>query len=526
MALAVWFVGDVFGVVVSVLSVAAWVAGDVSAGAKYSGPFVPVWNALIAVAFLVIVVGILTRLRKLHRELEARVLLRTLALTNEMQERMRLEKELLGISEREQRRIGHDLHDSLCQHLTGTALAGHVLGEKLAEKSLPEAAAANHLVKLVEEAIDLTRTLARGLHPAELEGEGFMDGFRELAATITERFKVPCGFECSEAAELHAPAGAIHLYRIAQEAVTNAVKHGKARQITIRLKKDGDAISLAVDDDGIGLPENARTRQGMGLRIMAYRASMIGSATFSICAAHARGTRRSPALCPSRGAWHWRNMGHKTKILLVDDHPLVREWLANLINQQLDCQVCGEAANESDALELIGTAKPAIAIVDVSLEGGSGIELIKNIKALYPDVMVIVLSMHDEMLYAERALRAGARGYIMKREATKKVLQAIRCVLEGRLYISEKVTAMMAEKFVDGQPAATDSPVQQLSDRELEVFQLLGRGYSTRQIAEDLHISFKTVQAYYARIKEKLNLTNATELLREAIRWHDGQQNK
>ena len=217
-------------------------------------------------------------------------------------------------------------------------------------------------------------------------------------------------------------------------------------------------------------------------------------------------------------------MPQKSKVLLVDDHPLVREWLANLINQQLDLQICGEAANASAALELIGVAKPEIAMVDISLEGGSGIELIKNIKALYPGVIVIVLSMHDEMLYAERALRAGARGYIMKREATKKVLQAIRCVLAGKLYISDKVTAMMAEKFVDGRPPVTDSPIAQLSDRELEVFQLLGKGYSTRQIADDLHVGFKTVQAFCARIKDKLKLTNATELLREAIRWHDSQR--
>ena len=176
MALAVWFVGDVFGIVVSILSVGAWVWGDLKAGARYSTPFVPVWNALIAVVFLFVVVGILARLRKFNRELEERVRQRTVALANEIKERARLEHELLGISEREQLRIGHDLHDSLCQHLTGTALAGQVLGEKLAEKSLPEEAAANHVVKLVEEAIDLTRTLARGLHPADLEGEGFREG--------------------------------------------------------------------------------------------------------------------------------------------------------------------------------------------------------------------------------------------------------------------------------------------------------------------------------------------------------------
>jgi len=152
--------------------------------------------------------------------------------------------------------------------------------------------------------------------------------------------------------------------------------------------------------------------------------------------------------------------------------------------------------------------------------------LIKSIKAMFPAVTVLVLSMHDESLYAERALRAGARGYVMKREAAKKVIQALRCVLAGQLYVSDKIAALMAEKFVGGRPAATASPIEQLSNRELEVFQLLGLGHNTRQIADHLHVGFKTVQAYCARIKEKLKLANATELLREAIRWNESQQAK
>jgi DNA-binding NarL/FixJ family response regulator len=219
-------------------------------------------------------------------------------------------------------------------------------------------------------------------------------------------------------------------------------------------------------------------------------------------------------------------MSQKIKVLLVDDHPLVREGLANLINQQADLQICGEAGNEPQALELIRTVQPHVAIVDISLESGSGIELIKSIKAMFPAVTVLVLSMHDESLYAERALRAGARGYVMKREAAKKVIEAIRCVLAGQLYVSDKIAALMTEKFIEGRTAATTSPIEQLSDRELEVFQLLGLGHNTRQIAEHLHIGFKTVQAYCARIKEKLQLANATELLREAVRWQENQQAK
>lgn len=216
----------------------------------------------------------------------------------------------------------------------------------------------------------------------------------------------------------------------------------------------------------------------------------------------------------------------KRKIFLVDDHPLVREWLTTLIHQQPDLMVCGEAESASQALEGISTQKPDVAIVDISLKGASGIELIKNLKSLRPSVAIIVLTMHDESLYAERALRAGARGYIMKRETAKRIIAAIRDVLEGKLYVSERLTKLFAEKFVVGQTTTVSSPIEQLSDRELEVFQLYGQGCETRQIAESLNVSMKTVQAYCARIKEKLRLSNATELLREAIRWHESQQAK
>jgi DNA-binding NarL/FixJ family response regulator len=211
----------------------------------------------------------------------------------------------------------------------------------------------------------------------------------------------------------------------------------------------------------------------------------------------------------------------KTSVFLVDDHPLVREWLTQLIHQQPDLVVCGEAEDAPHALSEIGRIRPNVAIVDISLRDGSGIELIKGIRQLVPSVSVIVLSMHDERLYAERALRAGARGYIMKRETAKKVVVAIRQVLAGKLYMSETLAAVFAETFLDGRLPAGGSMVEQLSDRELEVFQLLGQGYETRRVAESLKVSMKTVQNHCAHIKEKLRLTNAAELLREAVRWHE-----
>jgi signal transduction histidine kinase len=286
--LAVWFVSRGFGIIVSALCVVVSIAGDVFLGAPYSSSLVPVWNTGIAFTSYSVVVWTRAKLRSLHHELDERVRQRTAALNNEMQERMRLEEEILSISEREQQRIGHDLHDSLCQHLTGVALAGEVLREQLAAKSLPEAKAMDHIVKLVEGAIELTRTLARGLHPVELEGEGFTDALRELAATITEGFKTPCTFECDKPVEIVEPDVAIHLYRIAQEAITNAVKHSNAKEIVVRLEPGTNGLTLTICDDGVGMPP--KIPSGMGLRTMAYRASVIGAA-FKVERLLSRGTR-------------------------------------------------------------------------------------------------------------------------------------------------------------------------------------------------------------------------------------------
>jgi len=211
--------------------------------------------------------------------------------------------------------------------------------------------------------------------------------------------------------------------------------------------------------------------------------------------------------------------GNKAKILIVDDHPLVREGLADLVNKEKDLVVCGQAEDAYQAMEAIRELKPDMAIVDISLKETSGLELIKDIKIQHPGLPVLTLSMHEESVYAERALRAGAKGYIMKREATKKVVTAIRKVLRGQLYLSEKMTTRLVRKFVDGKPEAGTSPIDRLTDRELEVFCLLGRGNGTRQISEQLHLSVKTIETYRSRIKEKLNLTSASELLQHAFQW-------
>jgi signal transduction histidine kinase len=276
-ALATWYVGRRFAWLVSVLSVITWLLGDLAAGATYPNRFVPIWNVVITLGFYLVIVEALSNLRSLQHQLEAKVTARTAALTEEMDKREEAEKELLAAGERERRRIGQDLHDSLCQHLTATAMAGQVLGEKLAAQSLPEERDARRVVSLVEDGITLARNLARGLAPVELEAEGLMAAYRDLARTTTTHFHVDCQFESPHPVLIDDSAMSTHLFRIAQEAVSNAIKHGRARKVTIGLFQDADDMVLEVRDDGSGFREPASDGQGMGLHIMRHRASMIGA---------------------------------------------------------------------------------------------------------------------------------------------------------------------------------------------------------------------------------------------------------
>jgi DNA-binding NarL/FixJ family response regulator len=208
----------------------------------------------------------------------------------------------------------------------------------------------------------------------------------------------------------------------------------------------------------------------------------------------------------------------KKQVFLVDDHPLVRRALSELIDQEGDLAVCGEAEGAAAALRSIAALKPDVAIVDLTLKEGSGLDLVKDLKLRHPDLPVLVLTMHDESTYAERLLRSGARGYVMKDEASEKVIAALRRVLAGEVYLSEPMSARVLHKLVGG-AAATASPVDLLSDRELQVFELIGQGVGTRQIAEKLHLSVKTIETYREHIKFKLKLDNATDLLQHAIQW-------
>jgi signal transduction histidine kinase len=279
-ALAARFIGPVFALFIAALSVILWLGGDLAVGRRFPDVFLVGWNGTIQFISYAVVVLLITNLRNLRGALEDRVRQRARALTQEIAERERLERELLDVSEREQRRIGQDLHDGLCQHLAGTALAAQVISDKLAADRKIDARDATNVVELIEEGIALARGMAKGLHPVELNADGLMQSLQEFTGTTSDLFHVSCRFECDSPVLIHDERAAEHLYRIAQEAVGNAIKHGKANNIAIQLSAVDEGYLLRIQDDGIGLPEPLPATSGMGLRIMANRSHVIG-ASFS-----------------------------------------------------------------------------------------------------------------------------------------------------------------------------------------------------------------------------------------------------
>ena len=213
-----------------------------------------------------------------------------------------------------------------------------------------------------------------------------------------------------------------------------------------------------------------------------------------------------------------------TRIYIVDDHPLVRQGLSQIINNEADMEICGEAEDAPQAMKGVGPANPDVIIVDISLRGNNGLELIKNLKAIHENIRILVFSMHDESIYAQRALRAGAKAFVMKKESPTKVVEAIRRIITGEIYVSPSVADQVLHQIVNGpNNASSTSPIDRLTDRELEVVQLIGRGLSSREVAESLNLSVKTIESHRAHVKEKLNLRNATELVQFSVQWVDQQ---
>ena len=214
---------------------------------------------------------------------------------------------------------------------------------------------------------------------------------------------------------------------------------------------------------------------------------------------------------------------NKTQILIVDDHPVVRDGLTTIINHEPDMNVCGEADDACQAFKAAAELKPDVVVVDISLKNSDGIDLTKSITTVHPKLSVIILSVHDESVYAERALLAGAQGYLMKDAVSENIIKAIRTVLNGEIYVSNTISKKFLHQIAKDKAGTTQTPIETLSDREFEIFHLIGKGHKASQIAEQLHLSTKTIETYRSRMKEKLNLPNAAELLQYAIKWAKSQ---
>lgn len=224
------------------------------------------------------------------------------------------------------------------------------------------------------------------------------------------------------------------------------------------------------------------------------------------------------------GGTFCRMSSRRKRIFIVDDHALVREWLVTLLQQEGDFEVCGQADAAPPALANMSASPPDIVIVDLSLKSGSGLDLIKDLRVVCPATLIVVLSMHEEVYFVERAFRAGARGYVTKRDSTPSIIDALRTVLAGKVYANPSLLAQLTERMVGHSAARQSGQVESLSDREMDVFRRLGQGHGTRRIATEMNLNMKTVQAYCARIKDKLGLANGSELVREAVRWMEKQQ--
>ncbi len=451
-------------------------------------------------------------------------------LTREVERRMRLEREVSEISNRTMQRIGQDLHDDLCQHLAGIAMLASVLRGTLTDTAPAAVASVEQIGTLLSDSITRAKQIARGLYPAGLEENGLVATLEELVDAARRNYAAAIEFRAAPDFRLPGTDRALQVYRIVQEALSNALKHSGSERIEVKLYREEaqppavrrpgrdaeerrSVLVAEVNDDGEGIPATV-DGNGMGLRIMRYRAETAGRG-----AAHREAGAGHADLVPNRLFSGRALMGKPVTFLVVDDHPVFRQGLVALIKSNERYQVCGEAGTVAETLSALEHAVPDIALVDISLVGQNGLDLVKTLKAAHPDVLVLIISMHDEVVYAERALKAGARGYVMKQEAASVMLDAIETVLSGKIYVSAVMRDRLLETMFSRREEAESPSVERLSDRELEVLELIGQGYGAAETAKVMNLSVKTVNAYSDHIKEKLQIAGAGALRRFAVKW-------
>lgn len=430
-----------------------------------------------------------------------------------------LEREILRIADREKEHLGRELHDGVCQSLAGIAALSSTLARNLAANVEADAsAAAAEIARLLNDVIDQARDLAHGLGPAGLVEADLDRALETLAVNVERMFDITCTVDFDGACVQFPYEVKLHLLRIAQEAVSNAVTHGEADRIAISFRCPDGSCVLSVRDNGVGISDKAGNSVGVGLHNMAARARLLGG-SLEISRRARQGTNVTCTF-PEPQAPH---PGSCTKaIVIVEDHPIARRGLVALIDSVPDLAIAAEAATCHVALDAIRRLQPDLVIVDLALGEDDGLDLVRAIKAQHPGIPSLVLSMFDEAVYAERSLRAGARGYVNKRQLDDTLLLAIQRVLEGETYMSEGLQRRLANAYLVGGSPETSPRLSVLSDRELQVYRLIGQGLPTRDIAEHLHLSIKTIESHREHIKRKLAFKSSAELTHDATCWVEG----
>ncbi len=440
-------------------------------------------------------------------------------------ERRRLERTIFTNNEADRHKISRDLHEKIGTYLSQIAFKSEIQRLKMRERFPEESREIEEMVQMIYTAIDRTRELAKDLCPVDMASGGIRTTLEDFRIEVEEQNKANLIIRWGNDIEIGNDLAASNVFYIIREAVDNALMHGRARNIIVSVAREGDTIVLRIDDDGKGISEKLEKIEGMGIRIMRYRAWLIGASleikdnpgggvsvicTISDEAAGDRYYKKdNDAISEENDS--------EIRVFIVDPLAVVRQGLIKIIENSSRYRVCGEAKNSDEAVRGISRTSPGVVIIDIALDEFGGIDLIKALKTRYPSLEMIVLSDADEVIFAERAFRAGASGFVLKGEADIKLISAIKTVISGKQFLSdtlkEELIAKLSRDETDGRS------VEKLSNREFEIFQLIGKGLGNRDIAEKMKISVKTVENYRERIKAKLNIENSAKLVRYAVQW-------
>ncbi len=444
-------------------------------------------------------------------------------------ERRRLEKSFMEANTLERFKIGQELHSRLVQHLAGITFRGELLKMKINDTSVEALSDIDEIMGLVGQAMNKTRELAKELSPVDDNHGGLKNAVDSLKEEIKSKNGIDIHVKWDISAVIKSKLKISSLYYIIIESVNDSINN-MARNIVCSLTREGNICTLEIRDDGSDYDKIDREKNKAFLDLLKYRSWLIGASVevsgnpgggiLILCRFKTGEEGHDSAALESDSSDVIIKQGrNRSSVLIVDSHPVVRQGLSQIIDREKDIQICGEASTAEGALNFLGRIVPGLMTVDIALTGSGGLDLIKACKERYPSLPIIVISVYEESIYAERAIRAGARGYVMKNEPPHVILTAIRTVLEGRQYMSDNLKDKLLNKLYMPSRDEVSALVDALTDREYEVFQLIGRGYGNKHIAEKLHVSVKTVENYREKLKNKLSIESSSELVQFAVQW-------